>query len=94
MCRKRRVLVSPLVYEGRHSCADVRLRKSVSPIRQNGVVKYVDLFAGCGGLSLGIERAGGELVVAVEKSDMAARTFYHNLIGDASDPLGWARYVA
>lgn len=56
-------------------------------------MKYVDLFAGCGGLSLGIERAGGELVVAVEKSDMAARTFYHNLVSDASDHPEWNRYV-
>jgi DNA (cytosine-5)-methyltransferase 1 len=58
------------------------------------VMKYVDLFAGCGGLSLGIERAGGELVVAVEKSDMAARTFFHNLIDDASDIHEWSRYVS
>lgn len=57
-------------------------------------MKYVDLFSGCGGLSLGIERAGGQLVLAVEKSDMAARTFYHNLIDDASDPVQWGRYVA
>jgi len=56
-------------------------------------MKYVDLFAGCGGLSLGIERAGGQLVVAVEKSDMAARTFYHNLVGDAADPLAWQKHV-
>lgn len=55
--------------------------------------KYVDLFAGCGGLSLGMERNGGELVVGVEKSDMAARTFFHNLIGDASDPRAWTDYV-
>ncbi|WP_306919475.1 MULTISPECIES: DNA cytosine methyltransferase [unclassified Arthrobacter] len=57
-------------------------------------MKYVDLFAGCGGLSLGIERAGGELVVAVEKSDMAARTFFHNLVDDASDMQEWLQYVA
>lgn len=57
-------------------------------------MKYVDLFSGCGGLSLGIERAGGQLVLAVEKSDMAARTFCHNLIRDASDSVQWARYVA
>lgn len=57
-------------------------------------MKYVDLFAGCGGLSLGIERAGGELVVAVEKSDMAARTFFHNLVDDASDLREWSRYVS
>lgn len=57
-------------------------------------MKYVDLFSGCGGLSLGIERAGGQLVLAVEKSEMAARTFYHNLIDDASDAVKWGRYVA
>ena len=56
-------------------------------------MKYIDLFAGCGGLSLGIEQAGGELVLAVEKSDMAARTFFHNLVGDASDIVGWMRHV-
>lgn len=56
-------------------------------------MKYVDLFAGCGGLSLGIERAGGELLVAVEKSDMAARTFFHNLVDDASDPAAWKTHV-
>jgi DNA (cytosine-5)-methyltransferase 1 len=44
--------------------------------------KYIDLFAGCGGLSLGLERAGWSLHVAVEKSPMAAETFYHNLIRD------------
>lgn len=57
-------------------------------------MKYVDLFAGCGGLSLGIERAGGELVVAVEKSDMAARTFFHNLVGDAADLRVWENHVS
>lgn len=56
-------------------------------------MKYVDLFAGCGGLSLGVERAGGELILAVEKSDMAARTFYHNLIDDARDVVKWNEYV-
>lgn len=56
-------------------------------------MKYVDLFSGCGGLSLGVEAAGGELVLAVEKSDMAARTFYHNLLGDMSSDSRWERYL-
>lgn len=43
--------------------------------------KYIDLFAGCGGLSLGLEQAGWELAFAVEKSPMAAETFVHNIIG-------------
>ena len=40
--------------------------------------KFLDLFAGCGGLSLGLENAGLELVAAVEKSDMAAETHFRN----------------
>lgn len=70
------------------------LLENVGAVGQNELVmKYVDLFAGCGGLSLGIERAGGELMVAVEKSDMAARTFFHNLVDDASNPTVWKRHV-
>ncbi len=43
-------------------------------------MKYIDLFCGCGGLSLGLEQAGFDLALAVEKSEMAAETFYHNFI--------------
>ncbi|MBT2554468.1 DNA cytosine methyltransferase [Arthrobacter sp. ISL-5] len=56
-------------------------------------MKFVDLFSGCGGLSLGMERAGGELVAAVEKSDMAARTFFHNYVADAADMRVWQQYL-
>ncbi len=45
-------------------------------------------------MSLGIEEAGLELVAAVEKSDMAARTFYHNFVGAADDLLKWQRYLS
>jgi DNA (cytosine-5)-methyltransferase 1 len=54
---------------------------------------YVDLFAGCGGLSLGIERSGGKLQLAVEKSDMAAYTFYANFIDESIDDSTWRSYV-
>lgn len=54
---------------------------------------YVDLFAGCGGLSLGIERSGGELRFALEKSDMAARTFYANFIGDLHSDEDWSGHL-
>ena len=42
----------------------------------------IDLFAGAGGLSLGLEQAGYTSVLAVEKSDMAAQTYYENLVRD------------
>jgi DNA (cytosine-5)-methyltransferase 1 len=54
---------------------------------------YVDLFAGCGGLSLGIERSGGKLQLAVEKSDMASYTFYANFIDESIDDAAWKEYV-
>ena len=41
-------------------------------------IRFLDLFAGCGGLSLGLEHAGLKLVAAVEKSDMAAETHFRN----------------
>lgn len=55
--------------------------------------KYVDLFSGCGGLSLGLESAGGELIVAVERSPMAAETFFHNFIARIESPDQWSRYI-
>jgi len=39
---------------------------------------YVDLFAGAGGLSVGLERAGFELIHAVEVDDDARQTFENN----------------
>jgi len=53
---------------------------------------YIDLFAGCGGLSLGLEAAGFSLELAVEKSDMAAETFYHNFIQRIADDSAWKQY--
>jgi DNA (cytosine-5)-methyltransferase 1 len=55
---------------------------------------YVDLFAGCGGLSLGLEQAGFSLELAVEKSDMAAETFYHNFIEPITDQDKWKSFCA
>jgi DNA (cytosine-5)-methyltransferase 1 len=41
-------------------------------------MNHIELFAGCGGLSLGLETAGFELLVANELSPMAAETFAYN----------------
>jgi DNA (cytosine-5)-methyltransferase 1 len=41
---------------------------------------YIDLFAGCGGLSLGLHHAGWKGLFAIEKSPFAFRTLEHNLI--------------
>ncbi|MDR0605473.1 MAG: DNA cytosine methyltransferase [Bacteroidales bacterium] len=41
---------------------------------------YIDLFAGCGGLSLGLHNAGWKGLFAIEKSPQAFHTLAHNLI--------------
>ena len=45
----------------------------------------IDLFAGAGGLSLGLERAGFVPVLAVEKSAMAAETYFRNILARGGD---------
>lgn len=45
-------------------------------------MKYIELFAGCGGLSLGLDAVGFDLVMANELSPMAAQTFAYNLLNE------------
>ena len=40
----------------------------------------IDLFAGCGGLSLGLYQAGWEGLFAIEKNAFAFETLKYNLI--------------
>ena len=42
--------------------------------------KVIDLFAGCGGLSLGLYQAGWEGLFAIEKNAFAFETLKYNLI--------------
>jgi DNA (cytosine-5)-methyltransferase 1 len=42
---------------------------------------HVELFAGCGGMALGLEAAGFDLLLANELSPMAAETFAYNILG-------------
>jgi DNA (cytosine-5)-methyltransferase 1 len=45
-------------------------------------LNHIELFAGCGGLSLGLESAGFKLVMANELSPMAAETFAYNFFNE------------
>jgi DNA (cytosine-5)-methyltransferase 1 len=46
----------------------------------NNSKTYIDLFSGCGGLSLGLHNAGWKGAFAIEKSEDAFKTLEHNLI--------------
>ena len=45
-------------------------------------MKYIELFAGCGGLSLGLESISAKLLFANELSPMAAETYAFNFFGE------------
>lgn len=45
-------------------------------------MKYIELFAGCGGLSVGLESLEFEMVFANELSPMASETFAYNLLNE------------
>lgn len=52
----------------------------------------IDLFAGCGGLSLGLYQAGWSGVFAVEKNKCAFETLKHNLI-DKKHHFNWPEWL-
>ncbi len=53
---------------------------------------YIDLFAGCGGLSLGLNHAGWNGLFAIEKSPHAFLTLKHNLI-DRLNHFQWPSWL-
>ena len=54
--------------------------------------KYIDIFAGCGGLSLGLHNAGWRGVFAVEKNNDAFSTLKYNLI-DREKHFEWVDWL-
>jgi len=53
---------------------------------------YIDLFAGCGGLSLGLHNAGWKGLFAIEKSKDAFKTLKHNLF-DTKKHFDWPEWL-
>ena len=54
---------------------------------------YIDLFSGCGGLSLGLGHAGWQGLFAVEKDPMAFSTFKHNMIDGKYAHFSWPKWL-
>ncbi|MBB5724086.1 DNA (cytosine-5)-methyltransferase 1 [Loktanella ponticola] len=54
---------------------------------------FIDLFAGCGGLSLGLSKAGWKGVFAIEKNEDAFETFSHNFNRKKALRFDWPRWL-
>ena len=50
---------------------------------------FIDLFAGCGGLSLGLSNAGWQGVFAIERDPHAFKTFEANFLSDDNHKKDW-----
>jgi DNA (cytosine-5)-methyltransferase 1 len=55
------------------------MNEKLDRIRAGSAPRVLDLFCGCGGLSLGFQRAGFEILGAVEKESRACWTYAENL---------------
>lgn len=53
---------------------------------------YIDIFAGCGGLSLGLQRAGWKGVFAIEKSCDAFQTLFYNMVENKKH-FTWVKWL-
>lgn len=56
-------------------------------------ISFIDAFAGCGGLSLGLQNAGWTGRFAIEKNPDAFRTFSKNLIDRPRHSFDWPKWL-
>src|SRR4051812_42927840 len=56
------------------SAEDALICKKIARIQNGGPIRYMDMFAGCGGISLGFLTAGFTPVASVENDLWAARS--------------------
>jgi len=53
---------------------------------------FIDLFSGCGGLSLGLMNAGWQGLFAIEQNSDAFKTLLHNLVEEGEHNIGRPRF--
>jgi DNA (cytosine-5)-methyltransferase 1 len=58
-----------------------------------GKPRFIDVFSGCGGLSLGLEAAGWKGIFAIEKHADAFATLKHNLIDRDGSGFEWPDWL-
>jgi DNA (cytosine-5)-methyltransferase 1 len=56
-------------------------------------IRFIDVFAGCGGLSLGLLEAGCKGIFAIEKSPLAFETLRFNLVDGQKHQFNWPEWL-
>jgi DNA (cytosine-5)-methyltransferase 1 len=84
--KNRRFFLPAFMRKG-HAVAECKLTGSNTPT-------FIDIFAGCGGLSLGLMQAGWKGLFALERDENAFQTLYDNLIaGQHQAQFDWPSWL-
>ena len=68
-------------------------QKSSATVAADSQARFIDLFAGCGGLSLGLMQSGWTGMLAIEKDKDAFQTFKHNLLDGEMSGYVWPNWM-
>ena len=78
----------------RKSIDDKRVLDNAMQVNRIASPTFIDLFSGCGGLSLGMAMAGWQGVFAIEKADDAFKTFEANFLsGSTPYRFAWPTWL-
>ena len=73
-----------------HSPDDHLIREKLRRLQEGQAPRVVDLFSGCGGMSLGFQSSGCEILAGIELEDLRAKTHARNFHGH--DPAAERRH--